>query len=237
MSAVPSPLRSPGPDDRVEDVPAGAGADAGEPAAAAVAGVEPEGAGGPLAGQDVRALVAGEVPGAHDRVEDVPAGAGADAGEPAAAAVAAVDPQGAGGPLAGQDVGSAVAGEVTGRLEPVVAAPAGADADAAGERAAARPGVQPQVGGGRAPGEDVVLPVAVPVGGRAGQRRGRHGQRREGVRGAQEVVVAGVVVPLGQAHRAAGEAGRAAQVQRPRWGSRGGRPWPRRARRAATRSR
>src|SRR5690349_9385739 len=59
-------------EDRVARVPAGADLDARQPAAGAVARVQPEGAGGGLAREDVGRAVPVEIPGARDRVEDVP---------------------------------------------------------------------------------------------------------------------------------------------------------------------
>src|SRR5699024_6241414 len=106
------PARSASPSgEPVHGLPADADLGAGEPAAAAVAGVEPELAGAGLAGEDVGLAVAGEVPGADDGVHGLPAAAHLGAGEPAAAAVAGVEPELAGAGFAGEDVSLAVAGE------------------------------------------------------------------------------------------------------------------------------
>src|SRR5665647_3546252 len=149
-----------------EDVPAGAdlGRTTGEPAEP-VAAVDVQVPGEGL-GQDVGLAVAGEVTGREHPGEDVPSGAdlGRATGEPAKP-VAVVQVQVPGEGL-GQEVGLAVAGEVTGREHPGEDVPSGADLGrATGEPAKPVAVVQVHVPGAGL-GQEVGLAVAGEVTGR-----------------------------------------------------------------------
>ncbi len=116
--------------------------------------------------------------------------------------------------LPGGHVQGSVTIDVPRGFQSVVAGPAGPEPDAREQCAAARPGIHPQLAGSRGPGQHVVVPVAVEVGCGPGERRSRHGQRRERVRVAREVIVADVVVPLREVDASAGKARLPAAVER-----------------------